>query len=76
MTTGRKAELTMVLSQMETLIDRLDELGQEEAADMASLPKRSPERKRAQELCDGIDDAIDSLTDAIHCLEEGMDPES
>lgn len=76
MTTQRKAELTMILSQMEALIDRLDELEQEEAAEMAALPKRAPERKRSQELCDGIDDAIDSLTDAIHCLEEGMDPEA
>lgn len=75
MTTQRKAELTMVLSQMSALIDRLDELGQQEYDEMSALPKRDPQRRRSKELCDGIEDAIDSLTDAIHCLEEGMEPE-
>ncbi len=75
MTDLRRAEFTEILSQMETLIDRLDALEGEEMAELAALPPRSPQRRHKQALCDGIDDAIDSLTDAIHCLEEGLEPE-
>lgn len=71
-----KVELTMVLSQISTLIDRLEELGEEERTALSALPKRGKERAAAQNLCDGIDDAIDSLTDAIHCLEDGMGEET
>lgn len=70
MTTQRKAELSMVLSQLMVLSDRLDELRDEETAEMAALPKRSKERKVSAEVCDSIDDAQDSLVDAIRSLEE------
>lgn len=70
MTTQRKAELSMVLSQMMVLSDRLDELREQEADEMAALPKRSKERKQSAEVCDAMDDAQDSLVDAIRSLEE------
>lgn len=70
MTTQRKAELSMVLSQMMVLSDRLDELREQEADEMAALPKRSKERKQSAEVCDTMDDAQDSLVDAIRSLEE------
>lgn len=76
MTTQRKAELSMVLSQLMVLSDRLDELREEESDEMAALPKRSKERKLSAEVCDTIDDAQDSLVDAIRSLEELLSEET
>lgn len=70
MTTQRKGELSMVLSQLMTLSDRLDELRDEEEQEMAALPKKSRERKECAAFCDSMDDAQDSLVDAIRSLEE------
>lgn len=68
MTAQRKAELKMVLSQLEVLNDRLEEIQEEEAAECAQLTKR--ERKAAEEAVDTMSDALDSIVDAIRSLEE------
>lgn len=68
-----KEELTFMMKQMMSLIDRLDQLSEAERAALSALSKRSPEYRAGEALCDGMDDAIDSLTDAIHCLEEAME---
>lgn len=75
MMSQRKAELTFVMKQMMSLIDRLDELSEDQRAELSALSKRSPEYRAGAALCDGMDDAIDSLTDAIHCLEDAMEDE-
>lgn len=70
MTAQRQAELKMLLSQLMMLSDRLDELREEEGNEASALPKKSRERKLCDEVCDGLDDAQDSLVDAIRSLEE------
>lgn len=75
MNTQREAELKMVLAQLETLSDRLEELRDEEAREGAALPKKSQERKVSQELCDCMDDAQDSIVDAIRALEDLLEEE-
>lgn len=66
----REAELKTVLDQLEDLNQRLDEIREREENAKLLLPKKSPERKAADERIDAIDDAYDSVTDAIHSLEE------
>ncbi|MCD7887192.1 MAG: hypothetical protein LUG44_06185 [Clostridiales bacterium] len=66
----REAELKAILEQLEDLNKRLDLLREQEENAKMILPKKSPERKAADERIDAIDDAYDSVTDAIHSLEE------
>lgn len=66
----RQAELKMVLSQLEVLNDRLDQLREQEENAKLLFPKKSRERKDADDRCDAMDDAMDSITDAIRSLEE------
>ncbi len=70
MNTEKKAQLNMMLSQLTSLAEWMEDLRGQEAERSAALPKRSPERKSIEELCDGLEDAMDSLEDAIRSLEE------
>ncbi len=66
----RETELKTILLQLEDLNQRLALLQEQEENAKMILPKKSPERKAADERIDAIDDAYDSVTDAIHSLEE------
>lgn len=66
----REAELKAILEQLEDLNQRLALLQEQEENAKMILPKKSPERKAADERIDAISDAYDSVTDAIHSLEE------
>ncbi|MCD7829239.1 MAG: hypothetical protein LUG58_02275 [Clostridiales bacterium] len=66
----REAELKAILEQLEDLNQRLALLQEQEENAKMILPKKSPERKAADERIDAVDDAYDSVTDAIHSLEE------
>ncbi|MCD8334034.1 MAG: hypothetical protein LUC35_01500 [Clostridiales bacterium] len=66
----REAELKAILEQLEDLNQRLALLQEQEENAKMILPKKSPERKAADERIDAINDAYDSVTDAIHSLEE------
>ncbi len=68
MNAQRKAELKMVLSQLEVLHDRLEELQDQEQTESIGLSKR--ERKAADEVFDTFSDALDSVEDAIRSLED------
>lgn len=75
MNAQRKVELKMILSQLEVLDQRLEELQEQESADLAALPRKSREYKAAGEVCDTLDDAMDSLVDAIRSLEDLLEEE-
>ncbi len=71
----RETELKTILAQLEDLNQRLALLQEQEENAKMILPKKSPERKAADERIDAMDDAYDSITDAIHCLEELFEEE-
>ncbi|MCD8051018.1 MAG: hypothetical protein LUE89_04980 [Clostridiales bacterium] len=71
----RETELKTILAQLEDLNQRLALLQEQEENAKMILPKKSPERKAADERIDAIDDAYDSVTDAIHSLEELFEEE-
>lgn len=71
----REAELNAIRTKLEALNDQLEILREQEENARLLLPKKSRERRRADDQCDCIDDAIDSVTDAIHALEELLEPE-
>ena len=75
MNTQREAELKTILSQLEALNDRLEQLREQEENAKLLLAKKSRERKQADDRCDSIDDAVDSVTDAIRSLEELFEAE-
>jgi hypothetical protein len=68
-------QLNLMLRQLETLNERMDELREQAEVERMELPKKSRERRTADALCDSMDDAMDSIVDAIHSLEEVFEEE-
>jgi uncharacterized small protein (DUF1192 family) len=68
-------QLNLMLRQLETLNERMDELREQAEVERMELPKKSRERRAADALCDSMDDAMDSIVDAIHSLEEVFEEE-
>lgn len=69
MTKELEARLRMITSQLAALSDDLD--------DVISMLELSGDSKRAQRLaeeqCEALSEGQDSITDAIHCIEEALE---
>lgn len=71
MTKELEARLHWTMSQLATLSDQLDEVL--DALDASCEGKTKRESKQIQERCDALAEAQDSITDAIHCIEDALE---
>jgi ElaB/YqjD/DUF883 family membrane-anchored ribosome-binding protein len=68
MTKELEVRLKMITSQLATLSDQLDEVIEALDASGEGAGKRA--QKQIEEQCDALAEAQDSITDAIHCIED------
>lgn len=68
-----EVRLKMIMSQLEVLSEQLDEVIGTLDASCEGLAKRA--QKDIQERCDALAEAQDSITDAIHCIEDAIEEE-
>lgn len=71
MTKELETRLGWVMSQLAALSDQLDEVL--ETLDASCEGKTKRESKQIQERCDALAEAQDSITDAIHCIEDALE---